>query len=146
MKPSWKEFLQRWVINTLAVLIASLVVHGIGYDRPLDLVIAALVLGLLNAFVRPLLLLLSLPLLILSLGLFTLVINALLLHFVGLLLHPHFRVDSFGAAFWGALVITIVSVLLGWVTGFSGTRVTLRRTQPRPRQPPGPDDGPVIDV
>jgi putative membrane protein len=139
--------LQRWIVNTLAVLVASLVVGGISYARPLDLLLASLVLGLLNAFVRPLLLLLSLPLLVVTLGLFTLVINALLLYLVGWLLHPNFRVDSFGSAFWGALIITFVSFLLNRLTGTAKLRFTVRRGRSRPpSNPAGPDDGPVIDV
>jgi putative membrane protein len=139
--------LQRWIVNTLAVLVASFVVGGISYARPQDLLVASLVLGLLNAFVRPLLLLLSLPLLVVTLGLFTLVINALLLYLVGCLLHPHFRVDSFGAAFWGALSITLVSFLLNRLTGTAKLRFTVRRGRSRPPSTPaGPDDGPVIDV
>ena len=81
-----KEFLQRWIITTAAVLVAAQIVTGIKYDSGRALLIATLVLGLLNAFLRPLLLLLSLPLLVLTLGLFTLIINALLLWGVGRLI------------------------------------------------------------
>ncbi len=61
--------------------------------------------------------LLALPLLIFTLGLFTLVINALLLYFVGVLMGPYFQVDSFGFAFLGALIISIVSIALNVLTG-----------------------------
>src|SRR6266567_4431850 len=98
-----KKFIQSWLINTLAVLVAVYVVKGIHYEQPLDLFVASLLLGILNAVLRPILLILALPLLLFTLGLFMLVINALLLYFVGFVLHPHFYVDSFGAAFWGAL-------------------------------------------
>jgi len=143
-----KEFLQRWVINTVAVLVATYVVSGgMHYQKPLDLLVASLVLGLLNAFLRPLLLLLSLPFLIATLGLFTLVINAGLLYLVGWLLQPHFRVDSFMDAFWGALVITLVSIVLNTLTGTGGARFEFRRGQRRPPpRPPGDGKGPVIDV
>jgi len=63
-----------------------------------------LVLGILNAVVRPVLVILALPLLFVTLGVFLLVINALVLYFVGFLLRPHFYVNDFWAAFWGALV------------------------------------------
>src|SRR5215470_1819817 len=92
-----KEFLERWGITTLAVLVAANIVPGIRYDHWQGLLVATLVLGLLNAFLRPLLLFLSLPLLFVTLGLFTLVINALLLYLVGQM--KYFHVDSFGAAF-----------------------------------------------
>jgi putative membrane protein len=90
--------------------------------------------------------LLALPLLIFTLGLFTLVINALLLYFVGFLLNPSFYVDSFGYAFLGALIISIVSIALNVLTG--GSRVTVRhqRRPPPPKNSSDDDDKPVIDV
>ncbi len=105
--------------------------------------IASLVLGLLNSFARPLLLLLSLPFLVVTLGLFTLVINGFLLYLVGWLLQPHFRVDSFGAAFWGALVITFVSFVLNLLTGNGPSRIEFHRSR---RRPPDDGNGPIIDV
>jgi putative membrane protein len=143
MPPKLTRFLLHWTFNTAAVLAASKIVKGIYYDKPLDLLVASLLLGILNAFVRPVLKLLSLPLLILTLGLFSLVINALLLYFVGWLLYPKFTVANFSAAFWGALVITVVSLVLNFLTG-TGVRIQVRRGPP-PSEPRD-DDGPVIDV
>jgi len=141
------RFLGNWAINTLAVAIAAIILHNhIHCEKPAYLIIASLLLGILNAFVRPILMLLALPLLIFTLGLFTLVINALLLYFVGVLMGPYFQVDSFGFAFLGALIISVVSIALNILTGAGGTRVTFHR---RPRPPEGPRDGgngPVIDV
>ena len=74
-------------------------VKGIHYEKPLDLVVASLLLGVFNAVLRPVLMLMALPLLIFTLGLFTLVINAILLYFVGNILRPHFYLDSFATAF-----------------------------------------------
>ena len=94
------QFLQRWVVTTLAVLVAVNVVKGLGYDNAAALLVASLLLGFLNAFVRPLLLVLSLPLLLYTLGLFMLVINALLLWMVGSLVkgfhvaHPQHQRDE----------------------------------------------------
>jgi len=140
---SLKSFLQRWLICALAVAVAVYLVPGLSYDKSADLLIASLLLGVLNAGLRPLLLLLTLPLVLVTLGLFTLVINAVLLYAVGLLLRPHFVVESFGAAFWGALVISIVTLALNWLTGTGRTRVVFRHH----RRPPRDDDsGPVIDV
>jgi putative membrane protein len=147
MQPGAKKllrFLQSWVINTFAVLVAAIILGGhITYQSPADLLVAALLLGILNAFVRPILMLLALPLLIFTLGLFTLVINALVLYFVGVLMGPHFQVDTFGFAFLGALIISIVSIALNVLTG--GARVTVRRRRPPPRGNDD-DDKPVIDV
>ncbi|HUA38297.1 MAG TPA: phage holin family protein [Candidatus Sulfopaludibacter sp.] len=141
------RFLQSWVINTFAVLMAAIILHGhIRYGNSGDLIIASLLLGILNAFVRPILMLLALPLLIFTLGLFTLVINALLLYFVGVLMGPYFQVDSFGFAFLGALIISIVSIALNILTGASGARVTIHRRPRPPRDPHDDGNGPVIDV
>src|SRR5580765_3879215 len=102
MSPKLKRFIQSWTINTLAVATAATIIPGIHYEgRVLNLLIASLLLGILNAFIRPILLLMALPLLIFTLGLFILVINAVLLYFVGFLMRPHFYVDNFWSAFWG---------------------------------------------
>lgn len=140
-----KKFLQSWLINTLAVLTAVYLVKGIHYQTPLDLVVASLVLGIINSVFRPFLMFLALPLLIVTLGLFTLVINALVLYFVGNLLSPHFSVDHFSAAFWGALVCSIVSVLLNTITGAGNARIRVERHRTPPKKGPG-GGGPVIDV
>lgn len=108
---------------------------------PAYLLMASLALGILNAFVRPILMLLALPFLIVTLGLFTWVINALLLYLVGLLMAPYFEVDSFRYAFLGALIISIVSTVLNIATGNSRLSVTRGR---RPDKKSDDDD--VIDV
>lgn len=141
-----KSFLQRWLINTLAVLIAVKLVKGIRFDTNTDLLLATLLLGVLNAFVRPILLLLSLPLLIFTLGLFTLFINALLLYWVGYLV-PGFHVASYSAAFWGALVISVVSLVVNSFTGTGHARISVHRGKPpESGRKDNDDDGPVIDV
>jgi putative membrane protein len=143
---SLKAFLQRWVIVTVSVLVAEHLVPGIHYETWQSLLIATLVLGLLNAFLKPVLLLLSLPLLLLTLGLFTLVINALLLYGVGHLVKG-FQVESFGAAFWGALIISLVTLALNSLTGSGDARVEVHHAKRGPpRDPDGPGNGPVIDV
>lgn len=152
MSPKLKQFIQRWVISTVAVLVATMVLRGrIDYGSPLDLIVATLVLGLLNGFVRPVLMLLSLPLLIFTLGLFTLVINALLLLLVSAILGPHhFHVDGFWSAFWGAVIISIISLVLNSLTGSGDARIRVhrgRRPEAQRPQPPKDDgNGPVIDV
>ena len=147
MPPKLKRFVQSWMINTLAVLIAVYIVPGIHFKDHslLTPFVVSLVLGVLNAFIRPIIMYLALPVLIFTLGLFLLVINALLLYFVGIVLQAHFQVDGFMAAFWGALIISIVSVVLNSLTGAGTSRLEFRRG----RRPPDSDrggDGPVIDV
>jgi putative membrane protein len=146
MPPGLKSFLQRWLITTVAVLVAANVVSGIHYDNFTGLLVATLVLGFLNAFLKPIMMLLSLPLLIFSLGLFTLVINAGLLLLVGKIVKS-FHVNGFWSAFWGALVTSIVSVVLNVLTGTGNVKaqVNINRGQP---PPPKRDDsgGPMIDV
>ncbi|MEO5804170.1 MAG: phage holin family protein [Verrucomicrobiota bacterium] len=139
-----KSFLQRWLINTLAVLVATYLVAGITYGKPIDLFVAALILGILNAILRPLLMLLSLPLLIFTLGLFTLVINAMLLLLASWLVgESHFHVSGFWPAFFGALIISLVSLVLNSLTGTGNSRISVKRGKA-----PDRDDGsgPVIDV
>lgn len=147
MSPKLKKFLASWAINTLAVGLAGLIMHNhIHYQKPVYLLAASLLLGILNAVLKPIIMFLALPLLVFTLGLFMFVINALLLYFVGFLLHPYFSVDTFWSAFRGALIISIVSVVLNFLTGVSNSRIEIRRGN---RPPPGSDrggNGPIIDV
>src|SRR6266516_6422492 len=83
MPAALKSFLQRWLINAVAVMVAANLIKGIEYQTLSGLLVASLLLGILNALLRPLLVLLSLPLVICTLGLLTLVINALRLYLVG---------------------------------------------------------------
>jgi putative membrane protein len=165
MPPKLKEFLQRWAITTVAVLAAAYLISGIHYDNWRGLLVTTLVLGLLNAFLRPLLVfatvgvlgafnvmlglraaLVTLPLQMLSFGFFLLVINAALLLFAGNLV-PSFQVDGFWTAFKGGLVISIVSLILNSLTGSGNARIQLQRGKPRtPGDKSDPGDGPVIDV
>ena len=142
-----KKFVQSWAVNTLAVLLAVYVIPGIRFkdDSLWTPFVTSLVLGILNAFIRPILMLWALPLLIFTLGLFRLVINALLLYFVGFLLGQYFQVDNFWSAFLGALIISIVSLLLNLLTGGNRSRVRVERHD-RPRRSDGGDGGPVIDI
>jgi putative membrane protein len=147
MPQSLRSFIKRWLVTAVAVALAAQIVPGIVCPTPTGLILAALLLGLLNAFVRPVMLLLSLPLLIFTLGLFILVINAVLLYAVGHALRD-FHVDSFAAAFWGSLIISIVSLALNSLTkGNGGATFEIRRGKAPPRRPPDdPGNGPVIDV
>jgi putative membrane protein len=105
-----KEFLLRWFVTTLAVLGATWLIPGLSYDTTGTLLGAALLLGIINALVRPVLLLLSLPFIIVTMGFFILVINALLILFVSKVI-PGFHV----AGFWTALFAGIIIGLFSWV-------------------------------
>ncbi|MDI6894330.1 MAG: phage holin family protein [Bacillota bacterium] len=109
-----KSLLRRWLINALGLLILPYIVTGIVVRGVWAALLAALVLGLANALIRPFLLLVFLPLNLLTLGLFTLVVNALLLWLVAALV-PGFSVAGFLAALAGALVLTLVSGLTSWL-------------------------------
>jgi len=115
-----KQFVFRWATTTIAVMVASSIIRGIHYDTVAALIGASLLLGILNAFVRPFLLILSAPVILITLGLFIFVLNGLLL----LLVHgivAGFHVDSFWSAFWGAIVISFVSwVLSAFFRGSDG--------------------------
>ena len=110
------RFLLRLLINAVALWVATRMVPGVTFTGETGyLVVVALVFGLLNALVRPILTLLTCPLLILTLGLFTFVINAVILLLTSALsgtLGIGFHVSGFWAAFLGALVVSIVSILL----------------------------------
>ena len=145
MSNSLKEFIQRWIITTVAVLVAAHLVRNIHYDNWQALLVATLVLGLLNAFLKPLLMVLSLPFLLVTLGLFMLVINAFLLYTVGQVI-AGFHVDTFGAAIVGALIVSVMSLVLNSLTRTGNSRVIIRRGQPPPKAPPSGGSGPIIDV
>jgi putative membrane protein len=146
---NFKRFLQSWVINTLAVLVAVYIVKGLRFkdDSIWTPFITSLVLGILNAFLRPLIMLLALPLLVFTLGLFMLVINALLLWLVGWLLGDYFQVDSFWSALFGAIIISLVSLILNTLTGTGRSRIHFKRYSGRSKSGNDHDNnGPVIDV
>jgi len=103
-----KSFFARWAATTFAVFVASGLVPGITYDTAEALVCAGLLLGILNAVVRPVLMVLSLPLIVLSFGMVIPIINAILLEWVSGWIKG-FHVDGFGSALFGAVVISLVS-------------------------------------
>ncbi|MBU0715031.1 MAG: phage holin family protein [Verrucomicrobia bacterium] len=103
----------RWLILTLAVWVAAHLIPGIAYDHWQNLLIAALVLGILNAFVKPIILLISLPLIFITFGFFLVLINALLLKATAWLV-PGLHVASFWSALGGSLVVSIVSLFFGY--------------------------------
>ena len=128
--------LVRWLTLTAAILVSAYLIDGIRVDGFFSALCAAALLGIFNAVLRPLFLLLTLPVNILSLGLFTFVFNAVLLKMVSGLIRG-FDVQGFGPALVGSLVISLVSWLL---------TVALRERPGAQPPPKRPDESGVIDL
>ena len=109
------RLLINWVLSALAVWIMSRIVPGISVSGPMAALIAALVIGLIKATIGALLKILTFPLTLLTLGLFWFVINALMLELASALLAPGFQVRTFTAAFLGAIVLSLVNMVLKWL-------------------------------
>lgn len=112
------RMLVNWVLSAVAVLIVSKIVPGISVSGPMAALIAALAIGLVNATLGVLLKVVTFPLTILTLGVFWLVINALMLKLASALV-PGFEVHGFLAAFLGAILLSVVNMVLRNVAGTS---------------------------
>lgn len=125
-------FLLHWAITAFGLWVAGHVFKGMHFASGGALAVAALLLGLANAVVRPLLVLLTLPLTLLTFGLFLLVINALVLMLVARLVRG-FHLDGFWTAFWASLFMSLLSLVLGaFILG--GTPEYTIETSPAPGQ------------
>ena len=133
-------FLSRWLILTLSVLAAAHLVPGIEYRGVGALLAASLLLGLLNAVVRPLLVALSLPLVIVSFGLFLLAINTALFYITGHFVRG-FVVHSWTAAFFGSVICSALGVVLRGLRRVSSSTITLSANRRR-----ASDGHRVIDI
>jgi len=118
------RFILRAAIAAVGLWLATEWIQGLSIDTPMTLVVAAVLLGIVNAFIRPLLILLTLPFTVVTLGLFLLVVNAAMLGLVAALL-PGMHVAGFWAAFWAALVVSIVSWIGSMLFGPKG-RIEVR--------------------
>ena len=116
-----RRFLVRWLATALAIGMVAHIVPGIQVDGAWAAIVAALLLGLVNAVLRPILILLTLPITILTFGLFALVINGAMLALVGAVV-AGVRIDGFGSAILGALLVSLVGGLLTWALGPSLAR------------------------
>ncbi|MBC8078617.1 MAG: phage holin family protein [Chloroflexales bacterium] len=123
-QPSWQQarsVVLRWLITSLAIFVAVSLVPGIHFTGPgWQLGVVAIIFGLVNVLVRPLLLLLTCPLVLLTFGLFTFVLNALLLGLTSALANQlaiDFRIDDFWAALLGGLIISLVTIMLSALAG-----------------------------
>lgn len=101
----------KWAVNFVALLVVVNMIPGTSVTNWTTLIVAALVLGLINIFLKPIILLLTLPINIVSLGLFTLIINTGLFYLTAMIVKG-FTITGFWSAFWGAFVFSLISLLL----------------------------------
>jgi len=106
----------RWIVIALAVAVTAWLMPGMQIQNGISgLLLISLVFGLINAIIKPIVKLLTCPLVILTLGLFTLVINALMLLLTARFLPQYLQLSGFWAAFWASIVISIVTAILGFI-------------------------------
>ena len=120
------RFLMFWGVNTLSLWVADDLFDGMTLQTAQSLFIAGLLLGIVNTFLRPLLVILTLPLSMVTLGLFVLVINALMLLLVAWLV-PGFYIAGFWSGFFVALFVSVFSLILNSLIGYN--KVTIRRIE-----------------
>jgi len=137
------SFLTKLIINTVALLAVIRLIPGISVDRWETAIAAAVVLAFLNAFLRPLLILFTLPLNVLSLGIMTLFINGFMFYLVPKVV-PGMFIRDFGSAFWGALAFSVISFLLSLLITPKKPNIRFYSRRGGPRSKPPDQD--VIDV
>ncbi|MDD5437430.1 MAG: phage holin family protein [Candidatus Omnitrophica bacterium] len=137
-----RNFIIKWVVNIFALFMIIHIVAGVKADSWGAIVVAALILGLLNAFVRPFIILFTLPFTILTLGFFTLMINAFIFYLASKFVKG-FEVIDFWSAFWAALLFSIISSILNLLLT---PKVTIRTDAFRCGPYRAPKDDNVIDV
>src|SRR3989339_895108 len=114
-----RGLLIKWIINSLAILIVTYIVKGIEIASPITAIVAAFVLGIINAFLRPFIILITLPINIFTLGVFTFFINGFLFYSVSKIVKG-FIITGFWPAFFGALLFSIISFLLSLLINKEG--------------------------
>lgn len=112
---SMKEFIGRLIVSTLAIMITAYIMPGVHISAPTTALLVALVLSLLNSFVKPILIFLTLPVTLVTMGLFLLVINALMILLAGSIV-TGFQVDGFWTAFFFSMVLSLVNAVLSSFT------------------------------
>lgn len=113
------EFLAHWGITALSLWLASFIFHGISFSSKKSLYISALLLGFANAVIRPIVIILTIPLTLITFGFFLLVINALMMLLVSSLV-PGFKVSGFWTAFFASILVTFLSLFVGMFIFESG--------------------------
>ncbi len=112
MKRQFVQFLIRWGLNTAGLFVAALFLKGLSYQQEWQvLVVAGLVLSVINALIKPFVVILSLPALLLTLGIFSIIINGFMVYLAHLL-YPPFQVSSFGTAILAGLVVGLVNYIV----------------------------------
>ena len=119
MRPKMRGLLVKWVINSLAILIVTYIVRGIEVANPVTVFVVAFVLGIVNAFLRPLIILVTLPINVFTFGLFTFFINGFLFYAVSKIVKG-FVITGFWPAFFGALLFSAISFLLSLLVNEKG--------------------------
>jgi putative membrane protein len=108
--------LLNWALSALAVWVVSHLIPGFHVSGPVAALIAALVIGFINATLGVFLKIVTFPLTLLTLGIFWLIINAAMIELASAIV-PGFHVDNFGTAFWGAIVLSLVNMFFRWLVG-----------------------------
>jgi len=121
-------FLLHWAITAFSLWVASHIFKGLKFDNTASLIVSALLLGFANAIIKPLLIVLTLPLTLLTFGLFVLVINALMILLVAWLVKG-FTVSSFWTAFFASLFIGLLSIVIGSFVITSSPETTIQMPQ-----------------
>lgn len=111
MRADNRSFLFRWAFNAVTLLIVTFLSSGVEVDGPVALLLAALVLGFVNALIRPIVFLLTLPITLVTFGVFALFVNGAMVWLTAAVV-PGFEVTGFWAAFWAAILLSLVSALL----------------------------------
>ena len=125
-----RGLLVRWFVNALALIVVVYTIRGIEVESLFATVVAALILGIINTFFRPLIIVLTVPFSIATFGGFILVINGFLLWMVSKIVKG-FTIQTFWAAFWGALVFSLVSYLLNlWINQQGRLEISMIRRKP----------------
>ena len=114
-----RGLLIKWIINSLAILIVTYIVKGIEVASPVTVIVVAFVLGIINAFLHPLIILITLPISIFTFGLFIFFINGFLFYAVSKIVKG-FVITGFWPAFFGALLFSIISLLLSLLVNEKG--------------------------
>lgn len=112
MKRQFAQFVLRWALNAAGIFAAGLLLSGVSYQNDWQvLLIAALILSIINALIKPLVVILALPALLLTLGIFSIVINGFMVYLAHIIYQP-FQVSSFGTAILAGLVVGLVNYIL----------------------------------
>jgi putative membrane protein len=111
MLDNLREFVAHWGVTSLALWLTSFIFHGISFNNKQSLLISALLLGLVNAVIRPVVIILTIPLTLITFGLFLLVINAVMMLLVSALV-PGFKISGFWTAFFASILVTLIGIFV----------------------------------